>query len=188
MRPAAAPEVPTGSAQTSNILTADELTNEGFTLTRSDNWIGAIKKYEEAIQVDSSYLRAYSNLGYALNRLGNYDRALEVASTGIERADVTDEAQTILLGRLYDVRGFAKSRLKDYGGAINDFSISLDFVPTNPRVLYHRAESKALSGEYDGAYSDVLRSLSLEPDFTPSLRLRKKLEDQGYVKRLAPEA
>lgn len=156
---------------------AEELTDEGFALTRFGEWEGAISKYREAIKIDSSYVRAHANLGYALNRVGSFDDAIRELSKGIEQAK--DDA---ILHRLYDARGFARSNLKDFEGAIEDFSMSMKCNPLNPRIYYHRAESKALAGRYDGAYVDVLEALRLDPDYLRAIRLREKLEAQGYVK------
>jgi serine/threonine protein kinase len=162
-------------------LTAAQLTDDGFNLTRSNDWVGAISLYYRAIQIDRNYVRAHANLGYALNRLGSYEKAIEVLSEGVERT--TDIA---ILHRLYDARGFAKSNLKDYDGAIKDFTAALNFNSNNPRVYYHRAESNSLALRYDQSYSDVLIALRLDPDYPAALRLRGKLESQGYVKLLGP--
>lgn len=160
--------------------TAEELTEEGYSLTLSGNWEGAVEKYREAIKQDSSYARAYANLGFALNKLGSYEEAIEVLTEGIDRT--SDGA---VLHRLYDARGFAKSNLKHYEDAIRDFTKSTDCNARNPRVFSHRAESEAMAGQFDEAYSDVLQALRLDPEYPRALRLKQKLETQGYVKLLA---
>ena len=109
---------------------ATRLTDEGFELTKQDDWEGAIKKYREALQIDSSFARAFANLGYALNRLGKYSEAIEVLSRGLE---VTTDPNS--RHRLFDNRGFAKSNLKDYSGAIDDFTEAIELNDHNPRVL-----------------------------------------------------
>lgn len=159
--------------------TAESLTDQGFELARRDDWIGAISLYEKAINIEPDFGRAYANLGYALNRLGQFQNAIDLLSKGIERS--TDDA---LLHRLYDTRGFARSRLKDYDGAIGDFTEAVNLNRTNPRVYYHRAESKALAARYDEAYSDVLLALKLDPGYPPALRLRQRLESEGFVRPL----
>jgi tetratricopeptide (TPR) repeat protein len=174
--PAAAPVSP---PQPAPQRTALELTDEGFEHARNDDWAAAITLYRQAIEADPSYARAYSNLGYALNRLGLYGDAIGVLSEGIEKTP-----NSVLLHRLYDSRGFARSNLKDYDGAIQDFTRALEYTQTNPRVYHHRAESKALAGRYSEAYSDTLLALRFDPFYSPALRLRGKLESQGYVKPL----
>ncbi len=161
--------------------TGEELTDEGFRLGQAGDWVSAATKYEEAIKRDSSYVRAYANLGYALNRIGRYEEAIEVLSSGIKLA--SDKA---LLHRLYDACGFSRSNLKDYAGAIEDFTKAIQFNPDNPRVYSHRAESKALAGLFNEAYRDVLYALRLDPGYPRAIRLRQKLESQGFVKPLGP--
>ena len=158
-------------------LSAEELTDEGFAMTKLGDWLGAIGKYVAATEADSTYARAYSNLGFALNRLGKFDEGLEYITKGI--LFTTDSAQ---LHRMYDNRGFAKSNLKDYEGAIADFTKAIELNPGNPRVFYHRAESHAQAENYEEAYADVQTALRLDPDFESALRLRKRLQMQGLVK------
>jgi len=157
--------------------TAEDLTNDGYSLTRRADWVGAIDMYRRAIDVDSSYGRAYANLGYALNRIGSYEDAIKQLSLGIE---CTSDAA--LLHRMHDARGFAQSNLKNYTGAIADFTTAMEYNPRNPRIHYHRAETKALAGKYAEAYIDVLEALRLDPDLPRAIRLRQRLEAQGYVK------
>ena len=178
---------PTPEISTSDILKGDDhtvsaaqLTDEGFALTRVNEWFLAMQKYLKAMEVDSSYARAYSNLGFALNRLGEFDKGIEYLTTGISLA--TDDLDPSLLHRLYDTRGFAKSNLKDYEGAIADFTKSLQYNPSNPRVFYHRAESHAQADKYEEAYSDVQASLRLDPDFESAIRLRNRLQTQGKIR------
>lgn len=176
LRPPSLPavSVPAGAAVPRHPRTAAELTDEGFSLSQGDNWVEAILKYEEAIKVDPSYSRAYANLGFAYNVLGDYGKAIEVLSQGIARTD-----DPVLLHRMYDSRGFAKSNLKDYQGAIEDFNEALAINQTNPRVFYHIAESHALMGSIDKAHEAVLRALYLDPGYPRAVRLRQRLEALG---------
>jgi tetratricopeptide (TPR) repeat protein len=163
--------------------TAAELTDEGFLHTKNDEIERAVGCYEAAIKLAPTYARAYANLGFVLNKQGEYERAIEILSKGIEISN-----DSAILHRLHDNRGFARSNLKHYEDAIADFTTALEHNPNNPRVYYHRAESKALAEHYEDAYSDVLRALRIDPDHYRALRLRDKLEGQGLVKslRVAP--
>jgi len=150
---------------------AEELTDEGFIEARRGNWEEAIRLYRRALAQDPAYARAHSNLGFSLNKLGKYDEAINVLTQGLVRAK-----DTTVLARLHDTRGFSRSSLKDYVGAIEDFTMSLQYNRYNPKVLYHRAESKALAGLIDSAIHDVISSLQIAPDLAPAMRLRQKLE------------
>ena len=155
---------------------AQEFTDEGFALAREENWEAAIEKYRRAIQADRTYARAYGNLGFALNRVGKHDDAIQTCTDGLRHANTPVERQ-----RLHDHRGFAKSRLKDFTGAIEDFSAAIRINATNPRVFQHRAESYALAGLYKLAYDDAGQAIKLDPEFNPALRLRERLESQGLL-------
>jgi serine/threonine protein kinase len=157
---------------------AEQLTDEGFSLARQNQWRLAMQKYQKAIEVDPVYARAHANLGFAFNRLGQFEQGIEHLNKAISQAD--DDPG--LLHRSYDNRGFARSNLKDYEGAIADFTRSIEYNPNNPRVYYHRAESHAQADNYEEAYSDVQMALRLDPGFEPALRLRGRLQDQASIK------
>jgi serine/threonine protein kinase len=162
----------------SGVISAEQLTDEGFALSRQNQWPLAMKRYERAIEVDPEYARAYSNLGFSLNRLGQYEKGIEYLTKAISLAH-DDPA---LLHRTYDSRGFARSNLKDYEGAVADFTKSIEYNSTNPRVYYHRAESHAQADNFEQAYSDVQTALRLDPDFESAIRLRSRLQQQGSIK------
>lgn len=160
-----------GPAPGQGAPTAEELTDQGFQEARWGKWEGAIALYRQAIKQDPNYARAYSNLGFSLNKVGRYDDAIPILTEGINRT--TDRA---LLHRLHDSLGFAMSNLKNYAGAIKEFTLAHGYNRYNPRVLYHRAESRALAGQIEVAIADVVASLDLDPDHPPALRLKQRLE------------
>jgi tetratricopeptide (TPR) repeat protein len=164
------------AADAGSAMTAQEYTDEGFALTREEDWEGAIERYRSAIQVDFRYARAYGNLAFALNKLGRHEEAIQTCTAGLTYAQSTTD-----LHRLHDHRGFAKSRLKDFQGAIQDFSAAIKLNRNNPKVFQHRAESHALAGSYKSAYDDAGEAIKLDPDFSPAFRLRQRLESQGLV-------
>ena len=156
--------------------TAAELVDYGFEKTKENDWMGAIEKYKEARTLDPEYGRAYANEAYAQNRIGDYEEAISVSSKGIDVAQ--DEGDQGLLHRLFDARGFAKSRLQQYAEAISDFTEAIEIKDRNPRVWYHRAEAKAQLGLIQDALMDVRRASSLDPSYPPAVRLRQRLIDQ----------
>jgi len=169
--------LPTGrSSGPGTIVSAQELTDEGFALTRDENWDAAIEKYRQATQLDRTYARAYGNLGFALNKVGKHDEAIQICNQALAFAQSSTDRH-----RLYDYRGFAKSRLKDFTGAIEDFSAAIRINGGNPKVFQHRAESHALAGHFKMAYDDAGQAIYLDPEFSPAFRLRDRLESQGLL-------
>ncbi len=150
--------------------TAEQLNAMGFERTRNNDWDGAIRLYRKALDKDPRYAGANANLGFALNRKGQYGEAIQAANRGLESAQDAG-----IKHRLFDVRGFAKSCLNDAQGAIADFTSSLN-LRSNPRVYVHRAESKAAIGDIPMAYEDVLAALEIDPDYYPASRLQLRLD------------
>src|SRR5207247_4954889 len=108
---------------------AEELTDHGYQHTLEDDRSRAMMYYQEAIKADPTYARAYSNLGYALNRLGPYEKSIEITTKGLEVA-----SDAVDFHRLYDTRGFARSNLKMYKEAIEDFTNAIKNNETNLSV------------------------------------------------------
>jgi serine/threonine protein kinase len=151
-------------------LSPEELTALGFERTRVNDWDGAIRYYKDALKKDTKYAAAHANLGFALNRKGEYQEAIKVGSQGLLAA--YDDG---IRHRLYDVLGFAKYSLNDPQGAIADYSAALK-LRNNPRVFVHRAESKAAVGDIPGAYEDVLEALSIDSEYYPAIKLGARLD------------
>jgi hypothetical protein len=158
--------------------TAAQLTDEGFELTRKLDWEGAIQKYEAAIEKDAKFARAFANLGFALNKSGRFEEAIATLSVGIMLS-----VDSVVLHRMLDSLGLAKSNLKQLEGAIEDYTSAIMLNGENPRVLVHRAEARAQLGALDReaqAYSDVTEVLSLDPHYPPAVRLKNLLEARRF--------
>jgi serine/threonine protein kinase len=153
---------------------AEDLTAEGFQLAQKGMWEDAIKKYREAIDLNGNHGLAYTNLGFALNRTGQFQKAIDVLTkaTKLTTADVH-------LYKIFDIRGFSKLSLKDYEGAVSDFTEALSFTSRDPRVYVHRAQARAELGDYQKALQDIEKALRLDPENHQAIRLRRKLSDEG---------
>jgi len=156
--------------------TSEEITGEGFQFAQEGQWERAIQKYREAIAIDPNNGRAQTNLGYALNRVGQFEEAIVSLTKAIGLT--THDAH---LYRIYDLRGFSKVNLKDYAGAIADFTSSLSYNTDDPRVFLHRAQARAQLGEFSKALQDVNKALRLDPENHHAIRLKRRLEAEGAV-------
>jgi tetratricopeptide (TPR) repeat protein len=85
---------------------------------------------------------------------------------------------------MYDSRGFAKSNLRKYQEALEDFTKAVNINSRNPRALCHRAETLALMARYSEAYTDALMALKIDPDYPRAGRLKDRLEMHGSVSRI----
>jgi tetratricopeptide (TPR) repeat protein len=168
------PAQATAKAGATPAQSAEELTAAGFRLEQDGDWDSAIDKYRAAIKADKKYGLAYSNLGFALNRVGQYNEAIEVLSKAIDLTDVD-----IHLGRILDMRGFSKMSLKDYAGAVEDLSNALSYIKHEPRIYLHRAQALAERGDFTKALQDVSKALRLDPTNPHAIRLKRNLEEQA---------
>lgn len=159
---------------TTEPVTAEALTDQGFRLAQQGLWDDAIQKYLEAIDKNSKHGLAYTNLGFALNRKGQFEEAIKVLT---KASQLTSEE--IHLYKIFDLRGFSKLNLKDYEGAVSDFTEALSFNARDPRVYVHRGEARAELGDYYKALQDVEKGLKLDPANHRAIRLRRRLRDEG---------
>ncbi len=156
--------------------TAEEINSQGFELAQQGRWDEAIEKYREAITLNAKYGLAYSNLGFALNRTGQFTDAISL----LTRASKLKTGDVHLF-KIFDLRGFSKLSVKDYEGAVEDFTQSLSFNSRDPKVFVHRAQARAELGEYSKALQDVDKAMKLDPENLAAIRFRRKLREEGVV-------
>jgi len=76
-----------------------------------DSWKDAVENYEMAIERKSNFYEAYSDMGFALRKLGDYDKSLAAYDKALElRPDYTPAIEYrgeayLKLGRLDDAKG-----------------------------------------------------------------------------------
>ena len=115
---------------------------------------GAVRDYNQAIEVDSTDARAFVQRGQAENALGRSGNALKSYSQAI-RLDPN-------LAAAYLNRCLTKSNLNDQSGAISDCTEATGINPNlitayqNRGLAYHRA------GNYRGAISDLNVAIKLD--------------------------
>ena len=65
----------------------------------------------------------------------------------------------------YYNRGFSKGELKDYNGAISDYTKAIELDPNDADAYYNRAVSKYYINDLKGACEDAKKSASLGNPF-----------------------
>ena len=145
--------------------TAENLCDEGFQLSRQRKLDAAVQKYSEALAIDPNHLRTIWNLGFALNRLGRYNNALKILTSGLQ-LDKPDHRAS-----MFYERSLAQTNLKRYMEALDDIKWALERQPESVKFLYLRARIHLYLNEMAMAKTLAKDVLRLEPDHSGALRL-----------------
>ncbi len=118
----------------------------------------AIKHYEQAIKIDSTYLNPMHNLGYIYLIIArNYEKAKIYFDNCIELDSTLDEA--------YLNRGMANYYLKNYNQSINDLEKHYKFDKTGKntdKVFYYIGLSYLAKGDTTKANTNLLKTLDVK--------------------------
>jgi tetratricopeptide (TPR) repeat protein len=85
--------------------------------------------------------------------------------------------------KAYNNRGNAKSKLKDYYGAITDYTKAIELKPDYANAYNNRGNSKKDLKDHYGAITDYTKAISLNPDFVEAYTGRgicKEILGQPY--------
>ena len=118
----------------------------------------AIKHYEQAIKIDSTYLNPMHNLGYIYLIIArDYEKAKIYFDKCIELDSTLDEA--------YLNRGMANYYLKNYNQSINDLEKHYKFDKTGKntdKVFYYIGLSYLAKGDTTKANTNLLKTLDVK--------------------------
>jgi len=121
-----------------------------------EDFKGAIRDYDQALELKPDCAFAFNNRGNAKSCLGDfkgaivdYDRALELNPDNVSA--------------FYN-RGTAKQDLGDFKGAIVDYDRALELNPDCAFAFNNRGIAKSCLGDFKGAIVDYTRALELNPD------------------------
>lgn len=92
-----------------------------------------------------------------------YERAEKYADKGAYDEAIEDDTQAIKRGykKAYYKRANTKRKLKDYKGAIADFSEAIRLEPDCATYYRDRGNAKQATGDYKGAIADYTQSIRL---------------------------
>ena len=101
-----------------NRLSAHEWFERGIAKGQLQNYRGALKDFNKAIELNPDFAQAYNTRGWAKRGLHNYKGALEDFDKAIRLKPNH--------ARAYNNRGATKLDLKDYNGAMEDFNKAIE--------------------------------------------------------------
>ncbi len=115
---------------------------------------GALDDYTEVIKINPSNARAYYNRSLAKNNQKNHTGAIDDLSHAI----ILD----LKFVEAWIMRGIILSEyMKDYSGAIRDFTTAIELNPNDADVFLERGNAKSYLKEYKSAIEDFNKAIEI---------------------------
>ena len=169
---------------------ANRKVDEGNKLAYDKDFNGAIRLYNEALQLNPNFIMAYNNRGTAYNNLNQHERAIQDLDAAIEldpnyswaynnrgfayahlnqnERAIQDYSTAIKLNpnlsEAYNNRGFAYFNQQQYERAIDDYSTAIELNPNNATTYNNRSAAYFLLKQYERALADLDKSIQLNPN------------------------
>ena len=128
-----------------SFLSGNELLNE-------QQYPEAIAQYDRLLQVDSNYYQAWTNRGYALAKLGQYEKMLESCSSA-----TIIEPEAVYA---WNCQGEALHNLERYPEAIAAFDRAIALDATDPIFWINKSESLQAEQQYPQALAAIERAIA----------------------------
>lgn len=154
---------------------AEVVTLMGRNALSVDDYLTAIKYFNQAIEAKPFLSRPYYYRAYAKFTLEDYSGALSDCSRSIELNPFITE--------VYQLRGLCRIHQDDFDGAIADYTRVLRDLPEDQGALYNRALCQLQLKHYAEADSDLNTILRLWPKYqrTYLVKAQSLLEQKDTV-------
>lgn len=143
------------------LTNAEELFNAGNDALFKGDYQLAVQKYSDAIAAAPSMALPYINRGVAYVSLSKFQEAMadaEKALSLLENGSNPSSHSAIA----YQVKGIVFQNQKNYKLAIESFSKSLDFEPSDAKLWNSRGGAYFLSKDYGNALKDFDKAIELD--------------------------
>lgn len=134
------------------------LLRQGVKKVQRKDYAGAFADLNQIIQLDPEYHKAYYERGNLYFTLGEYQAAIENYTQAI------DLQPDLYLIAYYRNRGLARTQIKDYQGAITDFSHALQINPRMGEIYQQRGDARSQLGDRQGAMEDYQKAANLRAE------------------------
>ena len=177
---------------------ANQKFEDGLKCYYAKDYDGAIRLYNEALDLNPNWDFAYNNLAMAYNDLGQYERAIADYDKAIELnpndADfyfnrggtyknlkqfdraIQDYNQALKLNPndadTYNNRGFVYDELEQYDLAIADYDKALELNPKLEFAYNNRAIAFVALGNIERAIADATKAIQLNPNYANAYYVR----------------
>ena len=128
-----------------------------YALRNSGNYIESIEAFNNAIEINPYYARAYVGRSGSYRRLGQYEQAIKDANMAISLD------QNFAGG--YSNRGLAYASLGNYQQAIQNYEKAIEMDPGEAKTFYYRGSAYKELGKYLLALGDFNMALELDPNY-----------------------
>lgn len=148
-------------SQTKKITPEVQLLQEGVSLHDSQDYKGAIEKYEAALAIDPKFGSAMYELANSYLALGDNDKAMKWAEKTVKNnKDGICEAYT-MMGNIYDID-------KKTDKAIKSYKKGLDKCPEENMLHFNLGIAYTGQNDYDNAIKSIEQSALLRPSHRSS--------------------
>lgn len=151
-------------ADEDKIFLATQKFDEARKFHEHGDYKNAIELYNEAIELNPNYAKAYSNRGWAYSDLKHYERAVQDCSKAIELDSNYNWA--------WNNRGVALNELKQYERAIQDFNKAIELNPNYAKPYNNRGLAYNNLKEYERAIQDFDKAILLNPNYAQAYNNR----------------
>jgi tetratricopeptide (TPR) repeat protein len=91
-------------------------------------------------------------------------KRLLAVNAGHKKSLKNDKTNYLISSNEFFFSGLNKAKVKDYEGAITDFTRAIDFNPNNYKAYTNRGTSKRELNDYQGALADLTKAIELNPN------------------------
>jgi serine/threonine protein kinase/tetratricopeptide (TPR) repeat protein len=154
----------------SNSLQALRNYNEGVQLSRQGNHLEAAKRFQAAIQADSTFALAYSRLGQTYSDLRNDDQAEKFSRKAVDLSDKLPPPERYLIQANY------AQVSNDYRKAIESYENLEKVAPDDVDVYFHLGGLYDSTGAFDKARIEFGKVLAIDPKHVDALLAAGRVE------------
>ncbi|MBU8892701.1 MAG: tetratricopeptide repeat protein [Bacteroidales bacterium] len=141
---------------------APALDGKASLLILMEDYKGAGKIIENAIEKNSDYPQFYLTRGKVLIHKGKFKDAIEDLNRALDLAQgISDKA---FENKIYVNRGAAYQKLMAYDEALNDYSKAIQLDDSNPNVFIYRGYLYYQTMEYEEALKDFNTVIEIDPE------------------------
>jgi tetratricopeptide (TPR) repeat protein/predicted Ser/Thr protein kinase len=135
---------------------AEDCAQQGRILHRIGRYKAAVKAYNQALNADLTYAWAHLWRAQAQSQLRNYEQAVHSLGQYLKQRG----KPTVEVYRLF---GFAWAQLRQYGKAIDSYTLALAMQPNDPATLAARGWARLAVADYQLALPDFEDAIRWSP-------------------------